>query len=100
VASACPSGFAPLRLPKPSPPASCGGHIIRRDGDAPSLTLLALWTWAVPNFALTAFYSGSQCSWAASAAPTLGRTRRVPQHPPKRRKAGDQSEVQYHCIKL
>src|SRR5215211_3088839 len=45
-------------------------------------------------------YSGSQCSWAASAAPTLGRTRRVPQHPPKWRKAGDQSEVQYHCIKL
>src|SRR5215217_8603695 len=48
----------------------------------------------------TQSYSGSQCSWAAFAAPTLGRTRRVPQHPPKRRKAGDQSEVQYHCIKL
>jgi hypothetical protein len=55
VASAGPSGFAPLRLPKPSPPASCGGHIIPRDGDTPSLTLLAVWSWVVPNFALTEF---------------------------------------------
>jgi hypothetical protein len=28
------------------------------------------------------------------------RTRRVPQHPARRHKAGDQAEVQYHCITL
>jgi len=28
------------------------------------------------------------------------RTRRVPQHPARRHKAGDQSEVQYLCITL
>src|SRR5215212_7609772 len=27
-----------------------------RDGDTPSLTLLGVWTWAVPNFAKTEFY--------------------------------------------
>jgi hypothetical protein len=46
-------------------------------------------------------YSGSQCSWAASLVLLRSvRTRRVPQYPPRRHKAADQFEVQYHCITL
>ena len=45
-------------------------------------------------------YSVSQCSWATSGLPRLGKNEKGATTPAIPHKATDQPEVQYHCITL